>query len=612
MQTTNNDTEPQNLLAPRKWWHTASIYQIYPASFKDSNGDGWGDLRGIISKADYIADLGVDAVWLSPCYTSPYVDNGYDISDYCDIDPRFGTLGDIDVLIAALGTRGVKLIMDLVVNHTSDQHAWFLESRAGVESKKRDWYIWRPGRQVTLSDGTRVQQPPNNWRGQFGGSAWTYDEGTGEWYFHCFAPNQPDLNWENPELRRTIYEMMRFWLEKGIAGFRMDVINMISKPTDFPDADVVDAGSLYQPAEHLYYNGPRVHDYLQEMRREVMDRYPDTMTVGETPCTDTAEAVRQYVEPERAELDMVFQYDVFSVDFGPTGKFSKAMWSMQDVRDRIVRWQHALSYASGAWPTFFLETHDSARSVSRFGDGKDENRWKVAKMLALLGTTLGGTLFVYQGQELGMVNLGLDVPVQSYSDIETKAFLKQHLDSRQAGSPNRLRTVDEGVAEQIRLKARDHTRTPFPWDNSHPFAGFTDGPTPWERPNSDFEVCNVSQQEGDVESVLYFWRQMLRFRKQHKETLCFGDFYPVDTGSSPVFAYFRKPVEGPGNEGILVVINLGDGEDVEFELPHGLEEEVWRYVVLRGTHAGRRGARAGKLLLRSYEGLVLGYQLVCA
>lgn len=403
--------------------HSATVYQIYPASFKDSNGDGFGDIPGIISKVDYIASLGVDAVWLSPCYKSPYVDMGYDIADYRQIDPRFGCVEDIERLVAKLKERNMKLLMDLVVNHTSDQHAWFQDSRSSLTSAKRNWYIWRKGKTGTLEDGSIVQKPPNNWESMFKGSAWEYDANTDEWYLRLFAKEQPDLNWENPEVRKAVYADMRFWLDKDIGGFRMDVINMISKPFGLPDAPIIVPLSEVQPAASLYCNGPRIHEYLQEMRREVLDHYNDLMTVGEVPHTYEEAEIRRYIEPDRRELDMLFQFDLFDLDSGEGGKFTPSGWQLKDLKSTIAKWQQSLSFSSGAWQTVFLESHDAARSVSRFGDGAIDNRFKVAKMLAMLETTLSGTLFMHQGQEIGMANLAEDIPIEEYmvSFPESKA-----------------------------------------------------------------------------------------------------------------------------------------------------------------------------------------------
>ena len=613
---------PHSTLQPssvRKWWHSATVYQIYPASFKDSNGDGFGDIPGIISKVDYIASLGVDAVWLSPCYKSPYVDMGYDIADYREVDPRFGSVKDIEVLVAKLKERNMKLLMDLVVNHTSDQHAWFQESRSSVTSAKRNWYIWRTGRSVTLDDGTTVQKPPNNWESLFKGSAWQYEAETDEWYLRLFAKEQPDLNWENPEVRKAVYEDMRFWLDKGIGGFRMDVINMISKPFGLPDVPITLPLSEYQPACSLVCNGPRIHEFLQEMRAEVLDHYDDLMTVGEAPFTSKPEDVRNYVEPDRGELDMLFQFDLFGIDMGSAGKFTPSGWQLSDLKRTIAKWQQSLSFSSGAWQTVFLESHDAARSVSRFGDRGVDNRFKVAKMLAMLETTLSGTLFMHQGQEIGMANLAADIPIEEYMDIETKGFLHDLRELRQAEEPDRvveLGEVANEVADEVRLKARDHGRMPMPWNGDQPVAGFSDIDTrPWTRLNSDFNLCNVAHQEKLENSVLKFWRKMLTFRRQYLETLVFGDFTPVALDNSPVFSYHKTPLEPSSGGSLLVMLNFTNETGITTTLPASVDGRAVTYSVLecsrskKGTNAiGQKFTTGDEVDLRAYEGLILSYE----
>ncbi|KAM0720399.1 hypothetical protein Q7P37_004535 [Cladosporium fusiforme] len=618
-----HSTSPKS---PRKWWHNATIYQIYPASFKDSNGDGFGDLPGIISKVDHIASLGVDAVWLSPCYKSPNVDMGYDIADYREIDPRYGSVADVEVLIAKLKQHGIKLLMDLVVNHSSDQHAWFQESRSSKDNPKRDWYvrcsivnpnsfltaasryIWHQGRTEVI-DGRKLRLPPNNWESLFKGSAWEYDAPTDEFYLRIFAKEQPDLNWDNPKLRQAVYEDMRFWLDKGIGGFRMDVINMISKPAGFPDAPVTDPKSQWQHAASVYCNGPHIHDYLQEVRREVLDHYPDVMTVGEVPFTNDPASVRKYVEPERRELSMLFQFDIFDIDTGPGGKFTPSNWQLQELKETITKWQQALSFSSGAWQTFFLESHDAARSVTRFGDGKPGNRERVAKMLAMMSTTLSGTLFMHQGQEIGLPNLADDISVSAYPDIETKNFCATIREQREAEARNNGLPVDSidmsDVEHEIRLKARDHGRIPIPWDGKQVNAGFSSAQELWTPMNSDGEACNVAAQDKRVDSVLNFWRKMLAFRKERAEALVFGDFEPLANDNGPVFAYRRKEIDGSGGGDLLIVLNMTEAEDVVFTLPGD-----GSYTLLQTTGksdmktVGRlRGGQ--EIPLSAYAGLVL-------
>ncbi|KAF2724478.1 glycoside hydrolase family 13 protein [Polychaeton citri CBS 116435] len=588
-------------LTNRHWWHSATVYQIYPSSYKDSNADGFGDIEGIISKVPHIASLGVDAVWLSPCYKSPLADMGYDIADYREIDPRYGSVADVERLLARLKEHNIKLLMDLVVNHTSDQHAWFQESRSSLNNPKRDWYIWRKGTTKTLSDGSVVRQPPNNWESLFKGSAWEYDEHTGEYYLRIFCKEQPDLNWDCPELRKAVHDDMRFWLDKGIGGFRMDVINMISKPEGLPDAPITRPGEEFQHAASVYCNGPRIHEYITEIRREVLDHYDDVMTVGEVPFTSDPEAVRKYVEPSRKELCMLFQFDIFDIDTGPGGKFTPSGYTLGKLKRTIAHWQQALSFSSGAWQTVFLESHDAARSVSRFGDRTAENRWRVAKMLAMMETTLSGTLFMHQGQEIGIANLADDIPIEEYGDIETINFFNALKEKRQAEAGAAVVDMSD-VVEQVRLKARDHGRMPIPWDASSKNNGFSDADDLWARMNSDSAACNVAQQDKSPESVLNFWRKMLAFRREHAEALVFGDFVPVDVSESDVFAYRRVPIEEEQAKEMLILLNMSNKEGVEFHVP----ESSYNVLVSTSEEKGKqRRAEGGKIVLSPYEGLVL-------
>ncbi|EME85212.1 glycoside hydrolase family 13 protein [Pseudocercospora fijiensis CIRAD86] len=561
----------------REWFHTATIYELYPSSFADSNSDGIGDIPGILRKIPYLEKLGVDAVWVAACYKSGGIDMGYDVENYREIDPQYGRVGDVETLVRELGRVGVRVIMDLVVNHTSSEHAWFKESRSGLTNSKRDWYIWRRGRTI---DG--IRHPPNNWASIFQGSAWEYDATTDEYYLRTFAKQQPDLNWENAEMRKAVYEDMKFWLEKGVAGFRMDVINLISKAEGFPDAPIVDEDRDEQFGGGLYCNGARVHAYLREMRREVLDRYAGSVAVGEVIITSSTDMVREFVCPERRELSMVYQYDLFDIDCGKTGKFSAREWKLGEFKGLIAKWQNALSYSNGGWATVWLESHDTGRSVTRFGDGTEANRFKVAKLLALLESTLGGTLFVYQGQELGLKALTTDVPIKDYPDVETQRTWDAIFRQRKTALPCNVEPDMTDVAEQVRIKARDHARTPLPWTSvsEAPHAGFSDtkGKT-WSPMNTDSDVCNIAQQDSDPQSVLNFWRERIRIRKQCAETLVFGDFEAVpDTmNDGPVFAYWRKPlidwtrkargVHQKGDRDVLVVLNLTPSDDVTFEMP---------------------------------------------
>ncbi|KAF2171863.1 glycoside hydrolase family 13 protein [Zasmidium cellare ATCC 36951] len=616
----------------RHWWHNAAIYEAYPASFKDSNGDGIGDIPGLISKVEYLANLGVDAVWLAACYRSSGVDMGYDVVDYRDVDPQYGTVEDIEKLIAKLKEHGMKLIMDLVVNHTSDEHAWFKESRSSLKNPKRDWYFWRKGITMRLPDGTVERHPPNNWESIFRGSAWEYDERTDEYYLRIFSKQQPDLNWDNPKVRKAVYSDMRFWLEKGVAGFRMDVINMISKPDGLPDAPVKDSKTPWQNATALCCNGPRVHEFLKEMRKEALDPYGDqVMTVGEVICTDKPADVRAFTDPDRQELNMVYTYDLFGIDMGSGGKFDPRPWTLSEFKHDIIKWQNALAYSKGAWQTTWLESHDSARCVTRFGDKDPKNRTKVAKMLALLQSTFSGTFFLYQGQEIGMINLDPSIPLSEYKDLETHQTWASMRAARAAQHGVSIEDVDMApFLTQVHLKARDHARAPLPWtasSPSEPHAGFSSAPPKaktWSPMNTDSATCNITSQLSSPSSVLNYYRHRLSLRKKFGETVIFGDFEAVEgtLGDGGVFAYWRKPlVEEEGKargkdavcvRDILVVLNLGNGEGVEFKMPKGMNGgEALKFFVLDDTYGGE-GAKGfvgsgENVVLGAFQGVVFGY-----
>jgi oligo-1,6-glucosidase len=428
------------------WWKSAVVYQIYPRSFADSDGDGIGDLPGVIGKLDYLQQLGVDVLWLSPFYRSPQDDNGYDISDYQDVDPVFGTLADVDDLVDQLHARGMKLVIDVVLNHTSDEHPWFVESRSGTDSPKRDWYWWAPPRPGL--DANTPGAEPTNWTSFFSPSAWEYDEPTAEYYLHLFSRKQPDLNWENPAVRQELYAMLRWWLDRGVDGFRMDVINMISKVTPLQDGPPLPGGP-YGSGYTEFINGPRVHEFLQELHREVIDGRDEVLiTVGETPGTPIQEAVR-YADPANAEVDMIFQFEHMDLDHGPGGKFDLAPFRLRDLKASFGRWQAGL--AERGWNSLYWDNHDQPRAVSRFGS--DDPKWRELSA-KLLGTVLHmhrGTPFVYQGEELGMTN----VPFASLSDVHDIESLNWY----RAGTEMGL--AEEVVLDGIRARSRDNARSPM-------------------------------------------------------------------------------------------------------------------------------------------------------
>jgi alpha-glucosidase len=524
----------------RKWWKDSVVYQIYPASFKDSNGDGIGDLQGIISELDYIKSIGVDVIWICPMFDSPQVDMGYDISDYTNVYPPYGTVQDMEELITKTHARGMRIILDLVVNHTSDQHAWFQESRSSKTNPKRDWYIWRPARYV---DG--VRKPPNNWSGNFTGSVWQWDEHTQEYFLHLFCPEQPDLNWENPETRKAIYQdAMVFWLDKGVDGFRVDTVNMYSKG-EMVDAPITDPRSEWQFAGFQYCNGPRMHEFLSEINT-VLEKY-DAMTVGECPHTPDMARVLKYVSAREKQLNMVFQFDVVDTGQGPY-KFQTTPknYKLPDFKAAIQRTQD-LKRGNDGWTTVFLENHDQSRSISRFGSDAPEHRIPSGKMLAVMMMALSGTMFIYQGQEIGMVNFPMEWSMDEYKDVESTNYYKM-VDQRSGGDPKEL----AAAKSSLQHLARDHARIPFSWSDSKN-AGFSES-TPWMRANDDTAVCNAKQQQTDKASVLSFWKRMLQLRRQYADIFVHGDFDIQDMENPSLFK-FTKTWQ---NRKAFVVLNFSD------------------------------------------------------
>jgi len=519
------------------WWTRAVVYQIYPRSFADSDGDGIGDLRGILDHVDHLADLGVDLVWLSPVYRSPQDDNGYDISDYDDVDPLFGTLADLDEVIAALHARGIRMVMDLVVNHTSDEHAWFAASRSSRTDPRRDWYWWRPARPGTVP-GTPGAEP-TNWRSAFSGPAWTYDEVSGEYYLHLFSRRQPDLNWENPQVRAAVFAMMRRWLDRGIDGFRMDVVNFLSKDPALPDG--VTGPDGLGDGSPSFIGGPRIHEFLAQMHREVFAGHGGRLlAVGEMPGV-TVEEARRFTDPARAEVDMVFQFEHVDLDSGPGGKFDPRPLRLTDLKATFGRWQAGLTEVG--WNSLYWENHDQPRVVSRWGD--DGTWWREsATALATLLHLHRGTPYVYQGEELGMTNAHL-TDLDDYRDIESLRYVEH---ARAAGA-----ATDEQLMAALALKGRDNARTPVQWDAS-PQAGFTTG-TPWIAVNPNHTTINAAVQRDDPHSVLAHYRRLIALR--HDEpVVALGDFTMLAPDDEHVYAFTRRldDVE------LLVLVNVGDGE----------------------------------------------------
>ncbi|MCH1626142.1 glycoside hydrolase family 13 protein [Ferdinandcohnia quinoae] len=521
-------------MANKTWWKESVVYQIYPRSFNDTNGDGIGDLKGITEKLDYLKDLGIDVIWLSPVYQSPNDDNGYDISDYRKIMTEFGTMEDWDELLEQMHTREMKLMMDLVVNHSSDEHEWFQQSRQSKDNPYRDYYIWRAGKEG---------KEPNNWESIFSGSAWKYDEQTNEYFLHLFSKKQPDLNWENPKVRQEVYDLMKFWLDKGIDGFRMDVINLISKVPGLPDGKTHE-GKKYASGADFYMNGPRIHEFLQEMNKEVLSKY-DVMTVGEMPGVDTEQA-QLYTGEDRQELNMVFQFEHMDLDSGPSGKWELKPLTLQDLKFTFTKWQKGLE--NDGWNSLYLNNHDQPRMVSRFGD--DGEYWlESAKMLATFLHMLQGTPYIYQGEEIGMTNVHFD-SIDDYQDIETLNMYREKLE--EGNDP-------KDIMRSIYVKGRDNARTPMQWDDSEN-AGFTAG-TPWLKVNPNYNEINADRQVNDVNSIFHYYKRLIQLRKEN-EIVVYGTYDLLLPDHPTIYAYTRTL----GAEKLLVILNFSK-EASNFELP---------------------------------------------
>ena len=511
----------------KAWWKEAVVYQIYPRSFCDSNGDGIGDLNGITSKLDYLKELGIDVIWLSPVYKSPNDDNGYDISDYEDIMTEFGTMDDFDKMLAAAHERGIKIVMDLVVNHTSDEHPWFVESRSSKDNEKRDYYIWKEGK-----DG----KEPTNWGSAFSGPAWKYDEKTDMYYLHLFSVKQPDLNWENPKVRKEVFDMMTRWCEKGIDGFRMDVISLISKPEGYPDAKVV---GLYGDMG-ICANGPKVHDYLKEMNEKVLSKF-DIMTVGETAGV-TLEEAKKYANTDGSELNMVFQFEHMDLDGGEKFKWSTQPMPLVPLKENLSKWQKGLDGV--AWNSLYFCNHDQPRIVSRLGDESDAYRELSAKCIATCLHMMQGTPYVYQGEELGMTNTVFN-SVDDFRDLESINAYRELVESG-------LYT-DEDMFPKIAHKSRDNARTPMQWDASEN-AGFTKG-TPWIAVNPNYKKINVADQLKREDSVFHYYQKLIRLRKEN-EIIVYGNYELLLPEDENIFAYKRTL----DNQKLLVVCNFSKSE----------------------------------------------------
>ncbi|GAA4010608.1 oligo-1,6-glucosidase [Deinococcus rubellus] len=551
----------------RPWFQDAVVYQIYPRSFQDSDGDGVGDLRGVTSRLDYLARLGVDVIWLSPIFASPNDDNGYDISDYRAIMTEFGTMADFDELLAAAHQRGLKIMLDLVVNHSSDEHAWFMEASENPQSDKRDYYIWKPPVDGDL---------PTHWQAFFGGPVWQRDEASGDYYLHLFSVKQPDLNWENPALRQEVYDLMRFWCDKGIDGFRMDVINLISKDQRYPEGEPI-PGTALTSGYPYFMNGPRVHEFLQEMNREVLGRY-DLMTVGETPGASVEDAVR-YSDPSRHELNMVFQFEHVGLGSGERGKWTNAPWTLPELKAILSRWQIGLH--NRGWNSLYWDNHDQPRAVSRFGNDS-EFRVESAKMLATVLHFMQGTPYIYQGEEFGMTNVAFG-HIEQHNDLET-LHAAEELRELHGWSQERIMAA-------VHAMSRDNARTPVQWDAS-PNAGFTSG-KPWLEINPNYSEINAEAAEADPDSVWHHYRRTIALRKS-LDVVRDGTYELLDAEHLSVFAYVRGD-----SKTRLLVIGHFSSETESYRIP----AEFMGGELLSSNYTAAEVNE--HLTLRPYHGLVI-------
>ena len=552
----------------KRWWKESVVYQIYPRSFCDSNGDGIGDLNGITGKLDYLKELGVDVIWLSPVYKSPNDDNGYDISDYQAIMDEFGTMEDFDRMLATAHEKGIKIMMDLVVNHTSDEHKWFIESRKSTDNPYRDYYIWRPAKE----DGSL----PNNWGSCFSGPAWEYDKTTDMYFLHLFSKKQPDLNWDNPAVRQDVFDMMNWWLKKGVDGFRMDVISLISKEPGLPDKE---PGINGYATFNVSANGPHVHEYLQEMRQKALNN-ADTITVGE--CSGvTLEEAKKYARSDEKELNMVFQFEHMDVDSDEkAGKWTTRKMDLRDLKKILTRWQKGLQDI--AWNSLYWENHDQPRSVSRFGNDSDEYREISAKMLATCIHMMQGTPYVYQGEELGMTNCPFNT-LDNFRDLESiNAF---HELTEQG------KMTKEDMMAAIGYKGRDNARTPMQWDDSA-YAGFSTT-NPWIMVNPNYTKINAKDQVNREDSVFKYYQKLIKLRHE-SELIVYGTYDLILDDDKDIYAYIRTL----GDEKLIVYCNFSENTR-EVELP----EEFTNGKVLISNYIDAKVNH--KITLRPYEAIVI-------
>ena len=582
----------------RQWWKEAVVYQVYPRSFNDANGDGIGDLKGITEKLPYLAKLGINVIWLSPVFDSPNVDNGYDISDYFAIMSDFGTMEDFDEMLETAHKHGIKILMDLVANHTSDEHPWFKESRSSKDNPYRDYYIWKDPKGFD-EDGNPI--PPNNWASEFGGPAWEWDEATGQFYLHIFFKEQPDLNWENEKVREDLYSMVRWWLDKGVDGFRLDAINIISKPEGFPDDPSTDFEKHTSSIPFVITNGTMVHPWMKELTRETFSRY-DVMTVGETSATSPEDA-KLWAGYHTGELNMIFHFDHMGVDNDPNGslggKWSYAPYKLTELKSILNDWQTTLE--GNAWGSLYWNNHDQPRVVSRFGNDSDEFRTLSAKQLATTLHFMQGTPYIYQGEELGMTNVKFD-SIEDYRDGDSIRFYEDmHVDHK--------RLSHEEAMQAIYIKGRDNARTPVQWDASANGGFSPEGVTPWIAVNPNYPAINAEAVLADEDSIFYHYQQLVALRRgKLKDLMVYAAFAPVDSVQVPhnedeaVYAYTRTGgADGsPANESLLVVSNFtAEEQERDFAVLSEAREAGARVELVSSSYKDDAGST-----LRPYEAKV--------
>ncbi|WP_315428590.1 alpha-glucosidase [uncultured Rothia sp.] len=582
----------------RQWWKEAVVYQVYPRSFNDANGDGIGDLKGITEKLPYLAKLGINVIWLSPVFDSPNVDNGYDISDYFAIMSDFGTMEDFDEMLETAHKHGIKILMDLVANHTSDEHPWFKESRSSKDNPYRDYYIWKDPKGFD-EDGNPI--PPNNWASEFGGPAWEWDEATGQFYLHIFFKEQPDLNWENEKVREDLYSMVRWWLDKGVDGFRLDAINIISKPEGFPDDPSTDFEKHTSSIPFVISNGTMVHPWMKELTRETFSRY-DVMTVGETSATSPQDA-KLWAGYHTGELNMIFHFDHMGVDNDPNGKlggkWSYAPYKLTELKRILNEWQTTLE--GNAWGSLYWNNHDQPRVVSRFGNDSDEFRTLSAKQLATTLHFMQGTPYIYQGEELGMTNVKFD-SIEDYRDGDSIRFYEDmHVDHK--------RLSHEEAMQAIYIKGRDNARTPVQWDASANGGFSPEGVTPWIAVNPNYPSINAEAVLADEDSIFYHYQQLVALRRgKLKDLMVYASFAPVDSVQVPhnedeaVYAYTRTGgADGsPANESLLVVSNFtAEEQERDFAVLAEAREAGARVELVSSNYKDDAGST-----LRPYEAKV--------